>query len=60
MRCSGGCGELNGECSCGGMISIEVHSNSVEITLPHGVLLLWVCCVFLGRLLAGVPLDDCF
>ena len=36
MRCSGGCGELNGECSCGGMISIELHSNSVEITLPHG------------------------
>ena len=41
-RCSciwvfwGGCRGLAGEHPCGGMISIELHSNSVGIRLPHG------------------------
>ena len=31
-----GCRGLAGEHPCGGMISIELHSNSVGIRLPHG------------------------
>ena len=32
----GGCSGIAGERACGSVISIELHSNSVGITLPHG------------------------
>ena len=32
----GWCGGLTGKRLCGSMISIELHRNSVGITLPHG------------------------
>ena len=36
MGYCGVCGGLARERPCGGMISIELHSNSAGITLPHG------------------------
>ena len=35
MGYSGGCRRLVGECPFGSVISIELHSNTVGITLPH-------------------------
>ena len=55
----GGCEGLAGERPCGGMILIKLQSKSVG-TRFHMSVLMWVYSVFLGSLLEGVPLEDCF
>ena len=42
----GECRGLPGECPCGGVISIELHSNSFGITLPHGCSPVSLLCLF--------------
>ena len=54
----GRCGGLAGKRLCGSMISIELHRNSVGITLPHGCSPVGLLRLS-GRLLAGALLDDC-